>query len=35
VDELFDDIELAISGRDLKNMGFVGTSDPMCLVYEW
>ena len=35
VDELFEDIELIVSGRDLKNTGLVGKSDPMCIVYEW
>lgn len=35
VDECVEEIELAISARDLDNLNFIGKSDPICLVNEW
>lgn len=33
VDTLFNEIDLKISARGLKDLNIIGKSDPMCLVH--
>lgn len=35
VDTLFNDVEVKISARGLKNLNIIGKSDPMCIVTEF